>query len=248
MRGCCGSWDMTKRRADHEPAYVLHTYPYKETSLIVEAFARRFGRVALLARGARRPRSAMRGVLLSFHALRLSWSASAELGTLIAAEWSCALQPLAGRALMCGFYLNELLLRLLPRDDPHESLFDIYGETLQRLSLQNDLAGVLRSFEKRLLAELGYAPLLDRDAASGAPIDPEARYVYEPDRGPMPVRNSHANELLVSGRTLLDVAADDYARPETRDEARTLLRALIGERLHGQVLHTRTVLTELNDL
>ena len=237
-----------KRRAEHEAGYVLHTYPYKETSLIVEAFTRRFGRVAMLARGARRPRSAMRGVLLSFHPLRLSWSAAAELGNLVSAEWSGGLRPLAGRGLMCGFYVNELVLRLLPRDDPHEALFDSYGETLSRLVGDGPFASVLRGFEKRLLAELGYAPLLDRDAASGAPIDPEARYVYEPDRGPMPVRNSHANELLVSGRTLLDVAADDYARPETRDEARALLRALIGERLHGQVLHTRTVLMELNDL
>ncbi|HSU63026.1 MAG TPA: DNA repair protein RecO [Burkholderiales bacterium] len=237
-----------KRRAEHEAGYVLHTYPYKETSLIVEAFTRRFGRVAVLARGARRPRSALRGVLLSFHPLRLSWSAPAELGSLISAEWSGGLRPLAGRGLMCGFYVNELVLRLLPRDDPHEALFDSYGETLSRLVGDGPFASVLRGFEKRLLAELGYAPLLDRDAASGAPIDPEARYVYEPDRGPMPVRNSHANDLLVSGRTLLDVAADDYARPETRDEARALLRTLIGQRLHGQVLHTRTVLMELNEL
>jgi len=123
-----------KRRAEHQAAYVLHTYPYKETSLIVEAFARNFGRVALLARGARRPRSAMRGVLLSFHPLRLSWSASSELGNLISAEWSGALLPLGGRALMCGFYLNELLLRLLPRDDAHEALFEVYGESLRQLS------------------------------------------------------------------------------------------------------------------
>ena len=123
-----------KRRADHQPGYVLHTYPYKETSLIVEAFTRAFGRVALLARGARRPRSAMRGVLLAFHPLRLGWSASAELGNLISAEWAGALQPLAGRGLMCGFYLNELLLRLLPRDDPHEGLFDAYAESLKALS------------------------------------------------------------------------------------------------------------------
>src|SRR3982750_4034943 len=102
-----------RKRAEQEPGYVLHTYPYKETSLIVEVFARRFGRVALLARGARRPRSAMRGVLLSFQALSLSWSASAELGNLIAAEWAAALRPLRGRGLMGGFYLNELLLRLL---------------------------------------------------------------------------------------------------------------------------------------
>jgi len=236
-----------KRRADHEAGYVLHTYPYKETSLIVELFARRFGRVGLLARGARRPRSAMRGVLLSFQALRLSWSASAELGTLISAEWAGALQPLAGQGLMCGFYLNELLLRLLPRDDPHEALFDTYAEALTRLSLAPDAAGVLRAFEKRLLAELGYAPLLDRDAAS-RPIDPDRLYVYEPERGPTPVNGTRGGALVVSGRTLLDVAADDYSRPETREEARNLMRALIGERLHGQVLHTRAVLRELSDL
>jgi DNA repair protein RecO (recombination protein O) len=240
-----------RRRAEHEPGYVLHTYPYKETSLIVEAFTRGFGRVALLARGARRPRSAMRGVLLSFHPLRLGWSrgasGQAELGNLIAAEWSGALQPLGGRALMCGFYLNELVLRMLPRDDPHEALFDIYSESLRGLAQTVSHASVLRAFEKRLLAELGYAPLLEREAASGTPIDPSRRYVYEPDRGPMPSGNS-SSELSVSGQTLLDLAADEYARPETRDEARMLLRALIGQRLHGQVLHTRTVLRELNDL
>ena len=236
-----------KRRADHQPAYVLHTYPYKETSLIVEAFTRHYGRVALLARGARRPRSAMRGMLLSFHPLRLGWSASAELGNLISAEWSGALQPLAGRALMCGFYLNELLLRLLPRDDAHEALFDFYAEALRHLSAVTAQASVLRGFEKRLLAELGYAPLLEREAASGAPIDPGRRYVYEPDRGPMPV--SHSNgDLVVTGQTLLDLASDQFERPETRDEARMLLRALIHQRLHGQELHTRAVLRELSDL
>jgi DNA repair protein RecO (recombination protein O) len=237
-----------KRRAEHQAAYVLHTYPYKETSLIVEAFARNFGRVALLARGARRPRSAMRGVLLSFHPLRLSWSASSELGNLISAEWSGALQPLGGRALMCGFYLNELLLRLLPRDDAHEALFEVYGESLRQLSAGVAQASVLRSFEKRLLSELGYAPLLEREALSGEPIQPSRRYVYEPDRGPMLSSSASQHDLSVSGQTLLDLAADEFGRQETRDEARLLLRTLIGQRLHGQVLHTRAVLRELNDL
>ena len=234
-----------KRRADHQPAYVLHTYPYKETSLIVEAFTRGFGRVALLARGARRPRSAMRGVLLSFHPLRLGWSASAELGNLISVEWAGALQPLGGRALMCGFYLNELVLRLLARDDPHEALFDIYGQSLRALSQTANHASILRGFEKRLLGELGYAPLLDHEAASGAPIEPSRSYVYEPDRGPLA---GGSGDLVVSGQTLLDLAADEYSRAETREEARMLLRALIGQRLHGQVLHTRAVLRELADL
>jgi DNA repair protein RecO (recombination protein O) len=243
---------MSKKRAEHEAGFVLHTYAYKETSLIVEAFTRRFGRVSLLARGARRPRSAMRGVLLSFQALSLSWSASTELGNLIGAEWSAALRPLRGRGLMCGFYLNELLLRLLAREDPHEALFDYYDDALLRLAAGTDLASVLRNFEKRMLAELGYAPVLERDAAS-RPIDPAARYVYEPERGPMLVSNPHlsnptSKESSVSGQTLLDVAADDYERVQTRDEARMLMRTLITQRLHGQELHTRMILRDLSDL
>jgi DNA repair protein RecO (recombination protein O) len=158
---------------------------------------------------------------------------------------------------MCGFYVNELVLRLLPRDDPHEALFDFYDASLSHLSQgAGQGAGqgaALRAFEKRLLAELGYAPLLERDATS-QPIDPERFYTYEPERGPVPANGSTSKDssssggLVVSGRTLLDVAQDDYERPETRDEARALMRALIGQRLHGQVLHTRAVLMALNDL
>jgi DNA repair protein RecO (recombination protein O) len=235
-----------KRRADQQPGFVLHSYPYMESSLIVEAFTRRFGRIALLARGARRPRSATRGVLLSFQPLRLAWSGG-ELANLVAAEWAGAPQPLAGLALMCGFYLNELILRLVPREDPHEALFDAYAVSLARLAAGELQPAVLRSFERRLLAELGYAPLLERDAES-RPIDPERRYVYEPDRGPAPANGAGPGALAVSGRTLLDMAGDDYTRAETRDEARALMRVLIGERLHGQTLHTRAVLMELNGL
>ena len=137
---------MSRKRVDHEPGYVLHTYAYKETSLIVEAFTRRHGRVALLARGARRPRSAMRGVLLSFHPLRLSWSGSADLANLIGAEWAGGIPLLGGRGLMCGFYVNELLLRLLPRDDPHDGLFEAYADALGGLAAR-DVSSVLRGFE-----------------------------------------------------------------------------------------------------
>ncbi len=237
-----------RRRVEQEPGYVLHTYAYKETSLIVEVFGRRAGRVGLLARGARRPRAALRGVLLAFHPLRLSWSASAELGTLIAAEWTGGLGALSGSGLMCGFYLNELLLKLLPRDDPHELLFDAYSACLEQLTSGGPHAPLLRAFELRLLAELGYAPQLERDAASGAPIDAARRYRYEPERGPVAANGSAEGELVLGGQTLLDIMAGDYARPATRDEARRLMRALISERLGGQTLHTRAVLTELNEL
>jgi DNA repair protein RecO (recombination protein O) len=244
---------MSRRRIDLEPGFVLHSYPYKETSLIVEAFSRRWGRVGLLARGARRPRSAMRGLLLAFHPLRLSWSGASELGTLTAVEWAGGQAALSGIALMCGFYLNELLLRLLPREDPHEALFDAYASGLAQLSAGHAPAGVLRSFERRLLTELGYAPLLEHEGASGTPVEPSRQYRYEPELGPV----AHSGEAgprlpvgvcVISGQTLLDVARDDYARPQTREEARTLMRTLIAQRLPGQTLHTRTVLKELQDL
>ena len=237
-----------KRRTDHEPGYVLHSYPYKETSLIVEAFTRRHGRLGLLARGARRPRSAIRGMLLAFHPLGLSWSGSGDLGTLRSVDWAGTHRAPAGLGLMCGFYLNELLMRLLPRDDPHERLFDAYAESLRCLAEARDQEPVLRAFERRLLGELGYAPLLAHDAISGAPIEPEQRYMYEPDRGPVAVRGEHAPPAALRGQTLLDIANDDYVRADTRDEARRLLRELIAHRLGGQTLHTRTVLKELQDL
>jgi DNA repair protein RecO (recombination protein O) len=243
---------VTRRRIEQEPAYVLHCYPYKESSLIVEAFARHRGRVGLLARGARRARSSVRGLLLAFHPLRLSWSAGAELGTLSGVEWSGGHRALAGVALMCGFYVNELLLRLLPREDAHEMLYDAYGATLARLADGEDPAALLRGFELRLLRELGYAPPLEHVAGSGARVEAGKRYVYAPERGPLELteegRQGLADELTVSGQTLLDMSQDEFERPETREESRRLMRHLIGARLAGQALHTSAILRELQDL
>src|SRR5262245_10277753 len=156
-------------RQDVQPAYVLHSYPFRETSLIVETFTRDQGRVALVARGARRPKSALRGVLLAFQPLHISWAGKSELRTLISAERHGTYLPLRGESLMCGFYLNELLLRLLPRDDPHEALFAAYRDALKALASAGEQAAVLRRFELNLLSGLGYAVTLDRDANSGAP-------------------------------------------------------------------------------
>ena len=242
-----------RRRIDHEPAFILHSYPYQETSLVLETFTRAHGRVALMARGARRPRSALRGVLMAFQPLRLSWSGMGELGNLTGAEWAGGQAVLGGHALMCGFYLNELMIRLLPRDDPHEALYDAYAASLARLSIPEAQAAtalqsaILRGFERRFLAELGYALTLDHDAADGAPIDATRRYVYQPERGAVPGGGADG-ELRVGGQTLLDMARDDYARTETREEARLLMRALIGMRLGSQTLHTRSVMMELQEL
>src|SRR5437763_16220263 len=171
-------------RRDDQPAFVLHAYPYRETSLIVEAFTPDFGRVALVARGAKRPRSELRGLLQGFQPLLLSWSGQQELKTLLKAEWRGGLPRVGGGALLCGFYLNELLLKLLPREDPHPELFRHYGNALARLAATADHAPVLRQFEVELLAALGYALPLEREADTGRRIDPAARYYYAFERGP----------------------------------------------------------------
>ncbi|MFZ5530814.1 MAG: DNA repair protein RecO, partial [Pseudomonadota bacterium] len=126
-----------------QPAFVLHSYAFRETSLIVELFSRDHGRVALVARGARRPKSALRGMLLAFQPLTLTWGGKGELKTLHRAEWQGGMPQLQGMALMCGFYLNELLVRLLPRDDPHEDLFEMYRKTLQSLCALDEHAAAL---------------------------------------------------------------------------------------------------------
>ncbi|HZR68972.1 MAG TPA: DNA repair protein RecO [Burkholderiales bacterium] len=231
-------------RQDGREGFVLHTYPYRETSLIVEAFTRTFGRVSLLARGARRPRSPMRGVLLSFQPLLLSWFGKGELRTMARAEWVGGQPLLGGQALLCGFYLNELLLRLLPREDPHEILFAQYRLALQRLAAGDDSGSVLRTFEKALLKELGYAIVLDRDSA-GREIDSSRTYRYDPERGPV---EAAAGEPLVSGRTLLDMARDDYGDPVTQQQSKALMRALINHRLEHQPLRSRQVFRDLLQL
>lgn len=236
-------------RQDNQAVYVLHTYPFKETSLVVELFAHSFGRVATTAKGARRPRSAMRGMLQSFQPLLATWSGKQELKTLHGLEWGGGLLLLQGEALMCGFYLNELLLRLLPREDPHEALFEYYSATLKTLANGQDLASTLRRFELKLLQELGYAiPLLTDE--SEAPIDEAITYRYEAEHGAIASsgtlsRNKNGVQLL--GKTLLDMAKDDYSNVQTQQQSKQLMRYLLAHYLGDKPLHTRQLLIDLQD-
>src|SRR6266496_2495401 len=234
---------------DDEPAFVLHAYPYRETSAIVEAFTSSFGRVAMVARGARRPRSELRGLLQGFQPLLLSWSGQQELKTLHKAEWRGGLPRVGGSALLCGFYLNELLLKLLPREDPHPQLFADYEVALADLAAGRDQAMVLRRFEVRLVAQLGYALPLVREADTGAPVDPSARYHYAFDRGP---RRSPpepgAKWPLVRGATLLALAGDAYPDAETANEAKRLMREVLDHYLEQRGVESRRVVQDLQAL
>lgn len=236
-------------RQDGQRGFVLHAYPFRETSLVVEAFTQGHGRIALVARGARRPRSSLRGVLLPFQPLLLSWTGRSELRTLTRAEWQGGYTALRGETLMCGFYLNELLLKLLPRDDPHERLYDIYQATLGVLAGEAQRESILRRFELHLLRELGYAVTLDRDAESGEAISPERRYVYLIERGPVAAgATDRENGVELSGQTLLDMQSGRFGGAVTQQQSKALMRTLINHYLGKQVLHTRQMLRELQDL
>ncbi|MEQ1599574.1 MAG: DNA repair protein RecO [Methylotenera sp.] len=234
------------RRQDNQAVYVLHTYPFKETSLVVELFSKELGRIAVLAKGARRPHSAMRGMLQSFQMLSGAWSGKNELKTLHSLDWSAGLTLLKGEALMCGFYLNELLLRLLPREDAHENLFDYYTSTMQTLSNGADLATTLRRFELKLLQEMGYAvPLLQGE--NDAAIVTEKTYRYEAEYGACDL-NATKNGVQLSGKTLLDMAHDDYADATTQSQSKLLMRYLLAHYLGDKPLHTRQLLIDLQGL
>jgi DNA repair protein RecO (recombination protein O) len=224
--------------------------PFRETSLIVEVFSRDFGRMALLARGARRPRAAIRGLLMGFQPLEIGWAGKGEVLTLMKAEWVGGQPLLGGEALFCGYYLNELLMHLLPREDAHQTLFARYAETLQRLAAHSDAAtreGDLRSFEKALLQELGYGLMLDHDAA-GEPIAAEAFYTYRMEQGPVRLAHAEADAQVVRGSSLLDLGAGDFSKPRSRGEAKTLMRTLLSYYLGGQELETRKIFKELQEL
>ena len=233
-------------RQDNQPVYVLHTYPFKETSLVAELFSKQHGRVATVAKGARRPRSAMRGQLQSFQMLAATWSGKNELKTLHSLEWADALLSLQGESLMCGFYLNELLLRLLPREDAHEALFEYYQATLKTLAKGEDLAAHLRRFELKLLQEMGYAVPLCEDENREAVLA-DKTYRYEAEYGASAPHKTK-NGVQLSGKTLLEMANDDYSNTQTQQQSKQLMRYLLAHYLGDKPLHTRQLLIDLQGL
>jgi len=236
----------SSQRQSQQAVYVLHTYPYRETSLIVELFSRDFGRMTTNAKGARRPKSALRGMLQSFQPLEATWSGKADIKTLHSLDWVSGLLMLKGEALMCGFYLNELLIRLLLREDPHEALFDHYQQALIALANSNDLATILRRFELKLLQELGYAVPLSNDE-NNQDIEPDRQYLYVPERGACDAGLTHAGVQLM-GQTLIDMNQDTYETPTTKLQSKQLMRLLLGYYLGDKPLHTRQLLLDLQGI
>lgn len=236
-------------RVADQPGFVLHAWPYRETSLILDVFTRDYGRMSMVAKGAKRPHSALRAVLQHFHPISLSWSGRGEVKTLTRAEWVGGMLPLSGDALLSAFYLNELVMRFCPREDAHETLFRHYMATVTRLAHGEAAGLVLRSFERVLLQETGFAVAFDHCLSTGERVLPGLDYVYQPERG---VRRAHASDPsswpVVSGQTLLDMSQDDYSRAQTAVQSRALMRFLLHYYLQGAPLKTRQILIDLHYL
>ena len=236
---------MKAERVALTPAYVLHQYAWRETSRVVEVWSREHGRVGLVARGVRRPRSPFRSLLQPFAPLLMSWTQRSDLGNLTGLEASGAPFALQGRSLMAGFYLNELLLRLLPRQDPHPGLYGHYVSALQALAAQ-PVAVALRVFEKHLLSAMGYGLILTHTVSGDIPVEPGARYRYDMDSGPLPVSDRPASGLLISGRALLALHHEALDDADDLKAVKRLLRAALEHHLDGRGLKTSGVMRAMS--
>lgn len=245
-------------------AFVLHRYDWSESSVILDLFTREQGRIAVAAKGAKRPFSQLRSVLLPFQRLQVSFGREApgedarEVHTLRAADWAGGHPMLTGAALFSGFYLNELLMKLLARHDPHPALFDAYAGTIAALA-QNDEIGTqaaLRAFELVLLREIGLLPDLGRETASHRSVRAEQRYLVLADAGVVETESNSENEATITGAALsaleLALAADmeSLRRVAARSlaELRPLLRAQLHYHLGTSQLRTRQVMIEAQAL
>lgn len=229
-------------RLDGQAGYVLHARPYRETSLLLDCYTRDHGRVGLVARGVRKERARFaRALLQPLVPLVLAWTGRGELATLVDVEAAGAPHALAGRGLWCAMYVNELVLRLTARNDPHPDLYDLYATTLPTLGTAAD-AWQLRRFERDLLAGIGYGLLLDGIADSGEALEPKADYVYVPEHGPLPWAGQR-NVLRLRGSALLALA-DDRPPADRADLAalRRLMRHVISHHLGGGSLRSWSLL------
>jgi DNA repair protein RecO (recombination protein O) len=233
------------KRVQQEPGYILHHRPFRDTSQILDILTRDHGRIAVVARGSRGARSRLAGILRPFLPLRVSWVAKSDLGTLTGAEAAGPPTGLRGDALLSAYYVNELLLNFLHRDDAQPEVFELYAYVIGKLREANEVAGNLRNFEMEFLGLLGYALNLEHEAGTHDDIEAERNYDYRMDQGPVPVTRSEG-PLVFSGATLQAIAARRFDDAAVLRAANRLLRGVITYHLGGKELQSRKVLREMH--
>lgn len=258
---------MAAKRVSDEPAFVLHRYDWSESSLILEVFTRHRGRVALAAKGAKKPTSNFRPVLLPLQPLRLTYTlgaeGNAEIHTLKGAEWAGGHVMPTGEALLSGLYLNELLLRLMARDDPYAALFDVYGGVVRVLAdsaAQGEaLEPVLRAFELVLLRELGLLPRLGEETMTLAALAPRSRYMLVPEGGLRQAAVGERAALTGAQWQALEQALDKGHSPQAYTATlraaapvalalKSQLRTLLQYHCGSPLLRTRQLMMDLQNL
>jgi DNA repair protein RecO (recombination protein O) len=225
--------------ASLQAAYILHTRPYRDSSLLIDAFTSSQGRIKLIAKGVRGKNSRFKGLLQAFVPLLITWRGKTELWNLSHAEPNAVVIPqLTGKRLICGLYLNELIMKLLYRHDPHPSLFHAYQIALTRLEQNPNLA--LRLFEKQLLAELGYALRLSQDSQTQQPILPEQNYQFIPSQGLVFCLNNTTHQASIfSGSSLLAIHHEQWASVNQLLDAKRLFRLALHYLLEGKSIRSR---------
>lgn len=249
---------MPAKRIADEPAFVLHRYDWSESSLILELLTRHFGRIAVVAKGAKKPSSNFRPVLLPLQPLAVAFGGDAEIRTLKSAEWVGGQVMPTGEALLSGYYLNELMMRLLARDDPHPVLFDVYASAVRVLAMDDPhtLQPALRAFELLLLREVGFLPALDQQTGTLAPLDARQRYSLRPEGGLVEAHDADGRGSLAGAQWLEVQAALDDPAPfhatlravATLGELKTQLRALLHYHCGVSTLRTRQLMIDLQSL
>ena len=240
-----------KNRIDHEPAFLLSSTPWRESSLKIDIFSQNYGRMSLIARSARRRQSDLRGVLVSFVPLSLSWYGNNELLTLHKAEWVGGWAQPVEKNLLSAMYVNELLLKFTAPSDPHPEIYDLLRHTMQALSVGDNIQAALRVFEWQLLTACGFAPDLSCDEAGHA-IDGTMQYAIRPDMPIVCLTEPLADTLCVAGETLLALREKHFPNKNTLNQSLQLTRLLITQKIaemhqQQQALVSRNILIQLKN-
>lgn len=223
------------------PCFILHQWPYKESSLLLEIFSRDYGRVSLVAKGVKRKKSRYAGLLNLYWKLLLSWQGKSDLMTLTSVEIDYINDFSNNSAIFAGFYINELIIRLLHKNEPHADLFSAYDNALISLSCQNDQESTLRIFEKKLLKSLGYGINLDHEILTGKEIMENCDYYFHSDHGPLLNRPEGGDYIKVSGKTLSDINHEKFSDKNSMNEAKALMRYILHKHLDGRPLASRSL-------
>ena len=238
---------MSNQIIENEPAYLMHQRPFSESSQIINLFSRHFGRVDLIAKGSKRPKSKFKSFLQPFMPILVSWSGRSQLKTLRNIDINIKQKTtLPNKQLMSAFYLNELILSLLTTADPYPELFDCYALTIDKLSDVDSSEAVLRTFEINLLSQIGYAINFQTEAMSSNDIEAEQVYRFVVEEGFIRSNTKTPHYSLIKGSIIKAIKRGDYSTSQILKAAKKITRESIKYHLSGKELNTKKVFRSIH--